>query len=93
MILKFILYFFTGIIEVIMYVVGQYMPTINIATQLFQYITQILSITQQALNFMYLILGDTLFLVMPLIISLLTFKYIAYPILQVIRSLIINSNE
>lgn len=62
-------------------------------TDVNNFITSILTITTQAYNFMYFIFGNTLIIVVPITIGLLTTKYLVVPIIQIFRSFFINSNE
>lgn len=57
------------------------------------FIQAILTITTQAHNFMYFIFGDTLAVVVPITLAMLTTKYLVVPLVQIFRSFFINSNE
>lgn len=93
MILKLLLNLFGTIISVLINMVNGIMPSNGLNNSLGDIITSILSITQQAYNFMYLIFGETLFIIMPIITVLITLKYTVIPIVQIMRSFFINSNE
>lgn len=88
---------FLGIIRIIMNIffgiVNLFLGKIIIVDDLLDIIKEILTVTQQALNFMYLVFGDTLFVVLPFVVLLLTEKYVVLPIVQILRSIFINSNE
>lgn len=88
---------FLGIVRIIMNIffgiVNLFLGKIIIVDDLLEIIREILTVTQQALNFMYLLFGDTLFVVLPFVLLLLTEKYIVLPIVQILRSIFINSNE
>lgn len=88
---------FLGIVRIIMNIffgiVNLFLGKIIIVDDLLEIIREILTVTQQALNFMYLLFGDTLFVVLPFVLLLLTEKYVVLPIVQILRSIFINSNE
>lgn len=56
-------------------------------------IQSILTITTQAHNFMYFIFGNTLAIVVPITLGMLTTKYLVVPIVQIFRSFFIKGNE
>lgn len=93
MILRLLLNIFGILIQIILNIVTEILPSNGLGGNLATIITTILSFTQQALNFAYLIFGDTLFLVMPIVTMLLFEKYVALPVIILVRSFFINSNE
>lgn len=93
MILKLLLNIFGTIISTLINIVNGIIPSNGLNNSLNDIITSILSITQQAINFMYLIFGETLFIIVPIVIVLVTVKYTVIPIVQIMRSFFINSNE
>lgn len=93
MILKLILNILGTIISIIINIVNEFFPSNGLHNDLSGIITNLLTITQQGLNFLYFIFGETVALILPTIIILITTKYIAVPIIQIVRSFFINSNE
>lgn len=93
MITKLILNFMGTILTILINIVNGILPENSLNGNLGEIITTILSITQQALNFMYFIFGETLAIVVPITIALLAFKYTIAPVVQLIRAFFINSTE
>lgn len=93
MITKLILNFMGTILTILINIVNGILPENSLNGNLGEIITTILSITQQALNFMYFIFGETLAIVVPITIALLAFKYTVAPVVQLIRAFFINSTE
>lgn len=93
MILKFILTIFSWIGTFIVNIITGLLPDSGISGQLQDIIVSMFTWTQQALNFMYLLFGETLFFVVPIATFILTTKYIGLPIIVLIRSFFVNSNE
>lgn len=93
MIVKFIL---NIVIWIIGFIVQISMPYVN-SIQMIQYITRFLNFMfeffQQGLNFLYLIFGDMIYIIAPSIISLLTFKYLVFPIVVIIRRIFIKGGD
>lgn len=93
MILKFIVNIIGMIITAIINIVSIFMPITELGQVITPFITQILSITQQALNFMYLIFGDTIIIITPSLIALLITKYTIVPIIEICRGFFISASE
>lgn len=93
MILQVVIDIITGIIETIINIIMAMFPQINLATQITQMLAKILTITTQANNMIHFIIGDFVVVLVPLTLTLLAFKYIAYPILSFIRSIIASGNN
>lgn len=81
------------IIKNIFIILKSLFPMISVPIQFAYCLNIILSTTQQANNFIYFMLGDTAFILIPSLILLITYKYIAYPILTTLIGLIINKTS
>lgn len=93
MILKIILMVVTFIASIIINLVTAVIPSNNIHASLGDIITTILTWTDQALNFCYFLFGDTMFIVLPIAITILIAKYIVLPLIVIFRSFFIKGNE
>ncbi len=93
MIIKLMLNTLGVILTIIINIVNSIMPTNNLNNSLGDIITTILSVTQQALNFMYLIFGETLGLVVPVALILIGIKFTIAPIAQLARAFWINTSN
>lgn len=80
--IQIILIFLTNLFAII----NQHLPQYGTTTQdLIESIDLILGIGEQALNFIYFIVGDSLLIMLPLIVSILTYKYLFYPLVDFVR--------
>lgn len=89
LLLHLVLTLVTSIVNAVNGLFGQntLIPDVN------NFINAILTICTQAHNFMYFIFGNTLVIVVPVTIALLTTKYLVVPIVQIFRSFFIKGNE
>lgn len=69
------------------------MPQDDINSMLTDAFTGLAWCFQQANNFAHFLLGDWLMLILPIVISLLLYKYLIYPILTLVRSVFVNGNN
>lgn len=93
MIIKFILELVTNIVTGIINIVNSMFTPNTLITDVNDFISSILTIATQAHNFMYFIFGNTLVVVVPITIALLTTKYLVVPIVQIFRSFFIKGND
>lgn len=92
MITKTILTIFSTVIGRIIGVGVANMPGQELHIELNSIISAMLTITQQGVNFLYFIFGDTVMIILPIAIALLILKYTVVPLIQIFRSFFINSN-
>ena len=85
MVLEFIINISITIIRVLLTFILPGIPVVDVFNKLIVSITAILTICSQAGNFGYFLLGDSLYIIIPILTILLTYKYIAFPILTTIR--------
>lgn len=52
----------------------------------------ILSICQQGVNFCYFLLGDSIYVVLPISVAIILFKYTIAPLIILIRTIFIKGN-
>lgn len=84
MILNLIMGLFTSVFNLI----KQWLPVVNLTQDVVQAMASILSISNQGLNFCHFILGDSMAYVLPIVFSLMLYKYVVYPVVDVLRRLI-----
>lgn len=84
MILNLIMGLFTSVFNLI----KQWLPVVNLTQDVVQAMASILSISNQGLNFCHFILGDSMAYVLPIVFSLMLYKYVVYPVVDVLRKLI-----
>lgn len=63
-------------------------PHLNLGNTLVSNITNVLEISNQAINFVHFIVGDTLAIIIPLATAILGYKYLLYPVVDFLRRLI-----
>lgn len=78
------------ILKILFTAVKSVFPFISVPATFFVALAKILTTTEQANNFIYFILGDTAFILVPSIILLLTYKYIVYPVLNLLIGVVTN---
>lgn len=88
MIIQIFIQTIMNFLSIIFNFIGQNSPVVNIGTNLSSRIAEILAISQQAINFMHFIIGDTLVVIIPLSLAILTYKYLILPVIDVLRRLI-----
>lgn len=88
MIIQIFIQTIMNFLSIIFNFIGQNSPEVNIGTNLSSRIAEILAISQQAINFMHFIIGDTLAIIIPLSLAILTYKYLILPVIDVLRRLI-----
>lgn len=93
MIIKLLLNIMGTIITIIINIVNTMLPSNGLGNSLSDIITILLTICQQGLNFMYLIFGETFFIIMTFLPGYLAIKFVGVPIIQIIRGFFINSTE
>lgn len=81
------------IIKSIFILVKSLVPVVSVPVQFAYVLAIIIGTTTQANNFIYFILGDTAFILIPSIIMLLTYKYIVYPIIKFIISFVAHPSS
>lgn len=84
LILNLIMGAFTGVFNII----KPLLPAVAFGPQIAQLISNILNISNQGLNFCHFIMGDSMAIVLPVIGGLMLYKYIVFPVLDVLRRLI-----
>ena len=92
MILKSILQIITFALSGILNVVGDILPGANLEQVGQTALSIVLEFSTQALNFCYFMVGDTLFLLLPLALGLLFTKIVVLPIVIILRSIFIKGN-
>lgn len=93
MLLKAVLNILSVILSGIINMVTGIFPDWNIAEAGTQLLATLFEWTSQALNFVNFIFGDTIFVVLPIATALLVLKYTIIPIVIILRSIFINSNN
>lgn len=93
MIAKALLDFILWVISVILSLTWTKLPQENINEMLTDAFYNVTTCFEQANNMAHFLLGDWLMLILPIALSLLTFKYIVYPILTFVRSVFVNGNN
>lgn len=93
MILKAVLNILSVILSGIINMVTGIFPEWNIAQTGTELLTTLFEWTTQALNFVNFIFGDTVFILLPIATALLVLKYTIIPIVIILRSIFINSNN
>lgn len=88
MIAEVILNLIMGAFTSVFNVIKPLMPVVELGEQIAQVMANILNISNQGLNFCHFILGDTMVFILPIVTSLLLYKYIVYPVIDVLRRLI-----
>lgn len=88
MILALILQIITKFISTIMNIISSLFPSVEFTSEIVTGTQAILEISTQALNFVHFIVGDALVIIIPVAGALLAYKYLVYPIIDVIRRLI-----
>lgn len=69
------------------------MPQAEINAYILDIIQAMASIFTQANNFIHFICGDAVEIILPLLIPLLVFQYVVYPIVTFFRSIFVNGNN
>lgn len=87
--LNIVSFILTGIINVVLNI----FPNNDITSHAVDALELVLQWTTQALNFVYFIFGDTIYIVLPIATTILLLKYTVLPIIIIIRSVFIKSNE
>lgn len=85
-----------GVISVASFLLSTFngaMPQADINNYIVDIVNAMASIMSQANNFIHFICGDVIEIIMPLLIPLLFFQYIVYPIFTFIRSIFVNGNN
>ena len=93
MLVNVILDFILFIVKILWQLVKSLVPQFTIPIQFGYVLTVILSTTQQANNFIYFLVGDTAFVLIPTLILLITFKYIAYPVISLLLGIFVNKTS
>lgn len=78
------------VLKILFTLIKSLFPFISIPANFFVALAKILSTTEQANNFIYFIFGDTAFILIPSLILLLTFKYIIYPVVNLLIGVVSN---
>lgn len=93
MILTYLLELILNIVIALVNFVNTLFGNNSLSVDVNNFIQAILTITTQAHNFMYFIFGDTLAIVVPITLAMLTTKYLVVPAVQIFRSFFIKGNE
>lgn len=88
MIAEIILNLIMGAFTTVFNFIKTALPVVNVTEDVVQAMASILSISNQGLNFCHFILGDSMTYVLPIVFSLMLYKYVVYPIVDVVRRLI-----
>lgn len=88
MIAEMILTLIAGALTSVIRIIKPLLPVVELGEDIAQVMATILNISNQGLNFCHFILGDTMAYVLPIVAGLLAYKYIVYPIIDVVRRLI-----
>lgn len=67
---------------------GKLDPAYEVTEQIIQNVGAIMTVASQGINFVYFMVGDTLPILIPILIATLIFKYLVYPIVDFVRRLI-----
>lgn len=90
MIINMILDFIIFIVKILFQLVKSLFPVISVPLQWAYALGIILTTVSQANNFIYFMLGDTAFILLPSLILLIGWKYVGYPIISFIMGFISN---
>lgn len=85
-----------GLVTVASFMLSSFMgamPQADINSYLIDIVTSMATIFTQANNFIHFIAGDAVNIILPLLVPLLTYQYIVYPIFTFIRSIFVNGNN
>lgn len=88
MIIKIFLQTIMNFLSIVINFIANNTPMIDVGTNLTGRISEILAISTQALNFVHFIVGDTLVIIIPLSLTIITYKYLILPVIDVLRRLI-----
>lgn len=93
MIISMILDFIIFIVKILFQLIKSLFPAISIPLQWGYCLAIILSTVSQANNFIYFMLGDTAFILIPSLVLLIGWKYVGYPIISFIMGFLANKQS
>lgn len=85
--------FIGGIIGIVKFLINSIiflLGPITIPVKFGQSLAVILSTTAQANNFIHFMIGDTAYIMLPLILALISYKYVVYPVITTILGVFVN---
>lgn len=82
-ILNIVSFIFNNIIYVLF-------PNLTIPSKFAESLTVIISTTSQANNFVHFMLGDTAYILLPLVLLLIAYKYLVYPIASTVIGIFVS---
>ena len=65
-------------------------PDITVPGKFAESLTVIISTTSQANNFIHFVIGDTAYILLPLVLLLIAYKYLIYPIASTIIGIFVS---
>lgn len=93
MLIKIIIQFIGQVANIILNIIYSNVPNADITGKITELIQGLNLILSQANNFAHFVLGEHIEIILELLIPLISFKYVMYPIISFVRSIFVNGNN